>query len=45
MSDFIDKDILIKLAALKSALDGYRPFPDHVVRQLKDYYRIGLTCP
>lgn len=37
------KDILDKLSSLKSALDGYRPFSDHVVKQLKDYYRIGLT--
>lgn len=36
-------DILQKIDALKSALDGYRPFPEHVVKQLKDYYRIGLT--
>ena len=36
-------DILNKLSSLKSALDGYRPFSDHVVKQLKDYYRIGLT--
>ncbi len=37
------KDILDKIASLKSVLDSYRPFPDHVVKQLKDYYRIGLT--
>ncbi len=37
------EDILKKIDALKSALDGYRPFSDHVVRQLRDYYRIGLT--
>ncbi|MDP3048807.1 MAG: Fic family protein, partial [Thermodesulfovibrionales bacterium] len=30
-------------SSLKSALDGYRPFSEHVVKQLKDYYRIGLT--
>ena len=27
----------------KSIIDSYRPFPEHVVKQLKDYYRIGLT--
>ena len=43
MPDFTDKDILIKLSSLKSALDGYRPFSEHIVKQLKDYYRIGLT--
>jgi len=38
-----DKNILDKLSSLKSALDGYRPFSEHVVKQLRDYYRIGLT--
>jgi Fic family protein len=37
------KDIIYKLDSIKSALDSHRPFPDHVVKQLKDYYRIGLT--
>lgn len=37
------KDILEKIDSIKSALDSHRPFPDHVVKQLKDYYRIGLT--
>jgi len=36
-------DIPRKIDSLKSVLDGYRPFPDHVVKQLRDYYRIGLT--
>jgi len=36
-------DILDKIDSLKSSLDTHRPFPDHVVKQLKDYYRIGLT--
>ena len=36
-------DILPKIDSLKSVLDGYRPFPEHVVKQLRDYYRIGLT--
>ncbi len=36
-------DILKKIDAIKSVIDGYRPFSDHVVKQLKDYYRIGLT--
>lgn len=43
MFEFQDKDILSKIASLKSALDGYRPFSEHVVKQLRDYYRIGLT--
>jgi len=36
-------DSINKIDSIKSALDGYRPFPDHVVKQLRDYYRIGLT--
>ncbi len=36
-------DILQKIDSIKSVLDGYRPFPDHVVKQLRDYYRIGMT--
>jgi len=43
MPDLANNDILTKIASLKSALDGYRPFSDHVVKQLKDYYRIRLT--
>jgi Fic family protein len=35
--------ILEKIDSLKSPLDNYRPFSDHVVKQLRDYYRIGLT--
>lgn len=37
------QDILNKIDSIKSVLDGYRPFPDHVIKQLRDYYRIGLT--
>jgi Fic family protein len=37
------KDILDKIDSIKSVLNNHRPFPDHVVKQLKDYYRIGLT--
>jgi Fic family protein len=43
MSDLSNNDILSKLSSHKSALDGYRPFSDHIVKQLRDYYRIGLT--
>ncbi len=43
MPDLANNDILNKISSLKSALDGYRPFSEHVVKQLKDYYRIGLT--
>lgn len=37
------KELINKIDSIKSVLDGYRPFPDHVVKQLRDYYRIGLT--
>ncbi len=36
-------DTLKKIDSIESVLDSYRPFPDHVVKQLRDYYRIGLT--
>jgi len=36
-------DIIEKIDALKSVLDNHRPYSEHVVKQLKDYYRIGLT--
>ena len=42
MSD-ADKEVLERVDAMKSVLDSYRPFPEHVVQQLRDYYRIGLT--
>ncbi len=38
-----NKDILEKIDAIRSDIDRYRPFSDHVVKQLRDYYRIGLT--
>lgn len=43
MPELKDKDILNKIDSIKSVLDDYRPFPEHVIKQLKDYYRIGLT--
>ncbi len=36
-----DKEGLERVDAIKSVLDSYRPFPEHVVQQLRDYYRIG----
>lgn len=38
-----DKELLQEIAILKAEIDSYRPFNDYVVKQLKDYYRIGLT--
>lgn len=37
------EDLLKKIDSLKSALDEHRPFSAHTTKQLKDYYRIGLT--
>ena len=37
------QEILNKIDAIKSVIDNYRPFSDHIVKQLRDYYRIGLT--
>ena len=40
MANLEMKDIFKKIISIKSALDGYRPFSEHVVKQLRDYYRI-----
>lgn len=37
------KDILEKIDSIKSEINILRPFTDHVVKQLRDYYRIGLA--
>jgi Fic family protein len=37
------KSILPKIDTIKESIDSHRPFSDHVVKQLRDYYRIGLT--
>jgi len=36
------KDILKKIASIKSALDSHRPFPDHIVKQHGDYYYMRI---
>ncbi len=36
-------DLLYQIDSIKSSLDKHRPFSNHVVKQLRDYYRIGLT--
>src|SRR4030067_2334682 len=38
-----DREVLAKIDSIKSVLDSYRPFPEHAVQQLRDYYRVGLT--
>ena len=37
------KDQLKEIDKLKAQLDAYRPFSKHILSQLKEYYRIGLT--
>lgn len=37
------KSILQKIDTIKASIDSYRPFSNHIVKQLRDYYRIGLT--
>lgn len=43
MTNSETNDTLNKTDSIKSILDSHRPFPDHVVKQLRDYYRIGLS--
>ena len=40
---YANKEAIEKINAIKSVLDSYRPFPEHVVTQLRDYYRIVMT--
>lgn len=35
--------IFTEIDALKTELDSFKPFSGHLLRQLKDYYKIGLT--
>jgi Fic family protein len=39
----MNNDTLDNIDSIKLSLDKHRPFPNHVVKQLRDYYRIGLT--
>ena len=36
-------DILITIDRYKAAIDQLRPFEGELLKQLRDYYRIGLT--
>ena len=40
---YANKEAIEKINTIKSVLDSYRPFSEHVVKQLRDYYRIGMT--
>ena len=43
MNNFSRQNILKKIDTIKSIIDRHRPFSAHIVGQLRDYYRIGLT--
>ncbi|NTU43581.1 MAG: Fic family protein [Nitrospirales bacterium] len=36
-------DLIQRIDTLKDAIDSYRPFSPHLLGQIKDYYRIGMT--
>lgn len=40
--NYTDKNTLNKIDSLKSALDRYRPFPEHIVKQRSNYYHIEV---
>ncbi len=37
------KDILKKIDSIKTKIDAHRPLDSHMVKQLKEYFRIGMT--
>ena len=37
------KDILKKIDLLKTKIDAHRPMDSHMVKQLREYFRIGMT--
>lgn len=37
------KDLLKKIDLLKAKIDGHRPMNSHMVKQLREYFRIGVT--
>jgi Fic family protein len=37
------KDILKKIDSIKTKIDTHRPLDAHMVKQLKEYFRIGMT--
>jgi peptidoglycan/xylan/chitin deacetylase (PgdA/CDA1 family) len=42
--DYTGQESLEKIDSIKSVPDCYRPFSNYVVKQLRDYYRIGVLC-
>ena len=37
------KDVLKKIDSIKTKIDAYRPMDSHTVKQLREFYRIGMT--
>ena len=37
------KDTLKKIDLIKSKIDTFRPIDDHLLKQLREYFRIGVT--
>lgn len=37
------KDILKKIDSIKEKIDAHRPMDSHMVKQLREYFRIGMT--
>lgn len=37
------KDILKKIDSIKTKIDAHRPLDSHMVKQLREYFRIGMT--
>ncbi len=37
------KDLFKKIDRLKTKIDGHRPMNSHMVKQLREYFRIGMT--
>src|SRR5208337_2132801 len=37
------KDILKKIDSIKAKIDAHRPMDSHMVKQLREYFRIGMT--
>ena len=35
--------VLKKIDALKAKIDGYRPLDSHILKQVREYFRIGMT--
>ena len=43
MKDDVMKDVLKKIDTLKARIDGHRPLDAHMLKQVREYFRIGMT--